>query len=109
VVQHKVIDGGVTSTVSCNSLSALTVLPQGSRSTVSSGCLFLYQPNKIVTSLTKVTVEYRHASVAVTVVTSGAGTVWLQVEPVVQHKDRGGVTSTVLVNSIECIEQYCRK
>jgi hypothetical protein len=52
----------------------------------------------LVTSLTKVTVGVPHASVAVTVVTSGAGTVWLQVRTggAAQVID-GGVTSTVLV------------
>jgi hypothetical protein len=65
------------------------------------------QPVRLVTSPTKVTVGVPHASVAVTVVTSAAGTVALQPRArVAGQVIDGGVTSLVHVTILETVLEF---
>jgi hypothetical protein len=98
-----VIVGGVTSTVLVKVCVQVAVLPQASVAMYVLVVVSVH-PTRLTASLTKVTVGAPHASVAVTDVISGAGTVPLHPGTTTAggHVIVGGVTSTVLV--IVCVQ-----
>jgi hypothetical protein len=101
IVAGQLIDGGVTSTILVIVCVHTAVLPQASTARYVLVVVSV-QPAVLTASFTKVTVGDPHASEAVTVLTSGAGTVALQPRVIVAGQlTDGGVTSTILV--IVCV------